>query len=176
MHTFLYELYRKRSSRETTPTLASHMASVNDIFKRYNTVSLLPTSSHNYLINAAQLCMQSVHQNSLHYVHTEGLSPVLPYGAMACRMAHLHVCPCSFMYMRWGIWKELLVDFFFFEVCESLLKRLTSWIYLSLPLAFSFQPSLPLWPQTLTSVTLIHYSVGKYAFKSPLLVHHWTMT
>lgn len=115
MHTFLYELYRKKSSsRETTATLASHMASINDIFKRYNTVNLLPTSSHNYLINTAQLCMQSVHQNSLHYVHTEGLSPVLPYGAMACRRVHLHVCPCSFMYMRWGIWKELLVDFFFF--------------------------------------------------------------
>lgn len=44
--------------------------------------------------------MQSVHQNSLHYVHSEGLIFVLPYGATACRMLYLHVCPCVFMYMR----------------------------------------------------------------------------
>lgn len=30
-------------------------------------------------------------------------------------------------------------------------------------LAFSFQASLPLWPQTFTLVTLIHNTVGKYA-------------
>lgn len=86
--------------------------------------------------------MQSVHPTSLYYVLTEGLSLVLPYGAVACRTAYLHVCPSSFMYeMRH--FRGITCDYFL-GVCESLLKRLTSWLYLSLPLAYSFQASLPL--------------------------------
>lgn len=42
---------------------------------------------------------------------------------------------------------------------------------LSLPLASSFQASLPPRPQTSTLVTLIHYTVGKYAFESLLWIH-----
>lgn len=113
----------------------------------------------NYLINTTQLCMQSVHQNMRHYVHAEGLIWVLPYGAVACGMMHLHALPlCFFMYMRWGrvmvIACLLCFLIFLLDVCESPLSSLTSWIYLLHSLSpFSFQASLPLWPQTSTLVT-----------------------
>lgn len=163
---------------KTTAAIDSHKTG---IFKKVQYCKSAPNKLAQLPDNTTQLCMQSVHQNTHHNVHTEGLIRTLPYGAMACRMVHLHACPCFFMYMRWGIWMTLRVtphdsvSFFFF-----LLKSL--WVTpeqsdlmdlpLSLPLASSFQTSLPPRPQTSTLVTLIHYTVGKYAFESLLWIHN----
>lgn len=134
-------------------------------------------------MNTTQLCMQSAHQNSRHYVNTEGLICVLPYGAIACRMVHLHACSCFFMYTRSVVWVNLngitcglrfspqnyLFWGFFSPVSNE--SPLGDWPHGSTsftpsPLAFSFQISLPVWPQALTLVTLITLNIGKYAFNS----------
>lgn len=102
---------------------------------------------------------------------------IMPYGAMPCRMVHLHAYPCFFMYMRWRIWMALFADslhtisfFLSLWVTHGAVwpRRCTSFTLF----LFSFQTSLPLRPQTLTLVTLIHNTIGKYALKSPL----WSIT
>lgn len=66
------------------------------VLKKSNPVNLLQKLSKHYLTYTAQLFMEYVHQNSHHYVHTEGFVCVLPYGAVECRV-HLHVYFC-FLY------------------------------------------------------------------------------
>lgn len=82
--------------------------------KQHNTVGL----QHNYLMNAAQLCMQSVHRHADHYVHAEGW---VPYGASARRMLHLHARPCSCMHyeVRNLNGAAAFLFFFFLPLCES---------------------------------------------------------
>lgn len=131
-----YNMLNYTAGGKTTAATDSHKTG---IFKKVQYCKSAPNKLAQLPDNTTQLCMQSVHQNTHHYVHTEGLIRTLPYGAVACRMMHLHACPWFFMYMRWGIWMTLRVTphdsvsfffFFYLKVCESLLSSLTSWIYL----------------------------------------------
>lgn len=100
-------------------------------------------NTSNLLITAAQLCMQSVHQNSLYYVYTG-------FDLCAAIWCHWPAGCCICMSTPLWIWDEALFacSFLFFLACESLLNCVSSQIHLFL--------SKLLTPH----VNISHYTVG----------------